>query len=149
MLTKYRQQQAIVDLIHGLEPEINQAQLSKPYHTIWQEVKDYLDQGYDPYEIHQELYRFKLSDNGGQLADIIDAILISEAGYRQTYPSLQEIGAELPPTRWFWQAWIPRGLLTLLAAWPGVGKTYLALDLAHRVMANLPAPDGAPFELET
>jgi hypothetical protein len=149
MLTERRQQQAIVDLIHGLEPELDHAQLSKPYRTLWQEVKDCLEHGYDPHEIHQELYRFKLSDRGETLAKIIDAILVSEPGYRQSYRSLQEIGAELPETSWFWQAWIPRGLLTLLAAWPGVGKTYLALDLARRVVANLPAPDESAFELET
>jgi hypothetical protein len=40
-------------------------------------------------------------------------------------------------------------LLTLLAAWPGVGKTYFALDLARRVIANLPAPDNSSFELST
>lgn len=149
MLIERRQQQAIVDLIHGLKPELDHSQLSKSYRTIWQEVKDCLDHSYDPHEIHQELYRLKLSEGGEKLADIIDAILVSEPGYRQTYRSLQEIGAELPQTSWFWQAWILRGLLTLLAAWPGVGKTYLALDLARRVVANLPAPDGSTFELET
>jgi hypothetical protein len=62
---------------------------------------------------------------------------------------LAEIGPELPQTTWFWQAWIPRGLLTLLAAWPGVGKTYLALDLAQRVIASLPTPDESTFVLKT
>lgn len=149
MLTERRQQQAIVDLIHGLEPELGYGELSKPYRKLWQEVQDCLKHGYDPHDIHQELVRLKLSESGEKLSDIIDAILVAEPGYRPSYPSLAEIGPELPQTTWFWQAWIPRGLLTLLAAWPGVGKTYLALDLAQRVITRLPAPDKSAFELRT
>lgn len=149
MLTERRQRQAIVDLIHGLEPELDYDELTKSYRKLWQEVQDCLQHGYDRYDIHQELYRFKQSESGEKLANIIDAILVAEPGYRPTYPSLATIGPELPQTTWFWQAWIPRGLLTLLAAWPGVGKTYLALDLAQRVITKLPAPDESAFELRT
>ncbi len=149
MLTERRQRQAIADLIHGLEPELNYAQLTKTYRKLWQEVLDCLDHGQDPHDVYQELYRLKLSEASEELADIIDAILVAEPGYRPKYPSLAEIGPELPQTTWFWQAWIPRGLLTLLAAWPGVGKTYLALDLAQRVIAGLPAPDESVFQLKT
>jgi len=149
MLTERRQQQAIVDLIHGLEPELDYDELTKPYRKLWQEVQDCLEHGYDPHDIHQELYRFKLSEAGEKLANIVDAILVAEPGSRPTYASLAEIGPDLPQTTWFWQAWIPRGLLTLLAAWPGVGKTYLALDLARRVITNLPTPDESSFVLKT
>jgi len=45
---------------------------------------------------------------------------------------------------WLWPGWIPRGMLTLLAAAPGTGKSLVALDLARRVIAGLPFPDGAP-----
>ena len=149
MLTERDQRQAIVDLIHGLKPELDYGDLSKLYRKLWEEVQDCLAHGYDRHDIHQELVRFKLSETGEKLADTIDAILIGEPGYRPSYPTLAEIGPQLPQTTWFWQAWIPRGLLTLLAAWPGVGKTYLALDLARRVITPLPAPDESPFALRT
>lgn len=149
VLTERRQQQAIVDLIFGFEPELPYQTLSKPYRVIWQEVQRFLQNGLDSHDIFQEMYRFKLSELGEPLADLIDAILVLEPGFRQNYLSLQEIGPDLPQTTWFWPDWIPRGLLTLLAAWPGVGKTYLALDLAHRVISDLPAPDESPFAIRT
>jgi len=149
MLTERRQQQAIVDLIHGLKPELQHHELSKPYRVLWQEVKQALHLGLDAHDIFQEMYRFKQSEAGEKLADIVEAILVLEPGYKQKHRSLQEIGPDLPQTTWFWPEWIPRGLLTLLAAWPGVGKTYVALDLAHRVISNSPAPDDASLEVRT
>jgi len=149
MLTERRQQQAIVDLLHGLTPELDYAALSKPYRRLWQEIRDCLDHNYNRHDIQQELYRLKLSESDEKLTGIIDAVLVAEPGYRAKYVTLQEIGPDLPQTTWFWPAWIPRGLLTLLAAWPGVGKTYLALDLARRVISQLPTPDEAEFDLRS
>jgi hypothetical protein len=40
-----------------------------------------------------------------------------------------------------------RGLPTLLAAAPGTGKSYLALDLARRIIAGEPYPDGQPVSV--
>ena len=37
------------------------------------------------------------------------------------YPSLHEMSAQFPPVDWLWPHWIPRGLLTLFGAAPGVG----------------------------
>ncbi len=36
-----------------------------------------------------------------------------------------------------------------MAAWPGVGKPYFALDLAHRVISGLDTPDGSAFDRGT
>jgi hypothetical protein len=46
--------------------------------------------------------------------------------------------------RWAWDLWLPVGVLTILAADPGVGKTRLCMDLARRVYLGLPWPDGSP-----
>lgn len=59
------------------------------------------------------------------------------------YPSLDELAGNLPPVAWLWPGWIPRGMITLLCAAPGAGKSFLALDLAHRLIAGRPFPDGA------
>jgi hypothetical protein len=147
MLTNRRQQQALADLLHGLEPEVFFEQFSEPYRSLWREICHLLDLGYDRYDIQQELARLKLREGDDQLAATIDAVQVLEPGATRQYTSLQEIGPALPQTTWLWPAWLPRGLLTLLAAWPGVGKTYFALDLARRVIANLPAPDGVPLNL--
>ena len=60
------------------------------------------------------------------------------------YPSLGDISWDFPPVDWLWPSWIPRGMLTLLAAAPGVGKSLVALDLARRIIHDRPFPDGAP-----
>jgi hypothetical protein len=49
-------------------------------------------------------------------------------------------GAEL---RWVWHGWIQLGVLNLVLADAGVGKTRFVLDLARRVRHSLPWPDGA------
>ncbi len=60
------------------------------------------------------------------------------------YPSLHDLSGRFPPVDWLWPSWIPRGMLTLLGAAPGVGKSFVALDLARRLIHGEPFPDGAP-----
>jgi hypothetical protein len=59
---------------------------------------------------------------------------------------LAELAAGLPPVEWLWPGWIPRGMLSLLGAAPGAGKSLLALDLARRIIHGQPLPDGAPID---
>ena len=66
------------------------------------------------------------------------------AGPASAFASLDQLSAGIPPVSWLWPGWIPRGMITLLCAAPGAGKSYLALDLARRLIAGLPWPDGAP-----
>jgi len=54
---------------------------------------------------------------------------------------------DLPPIEWAWRGWMANGVLTLLAAPPGAGKSLIALDLARRVIEGMPAPDGAPLAM--
>ncbi len=60
------------------------------------------------------------------------------------YPSLHDLSGKFPPVDWLWPSWIPRGMLTLFGASPGVGKSFVALDLARRIIHGQPFPDGAP-----
>ena len=60
-----------------------------------------------------------------------------------SFPSLDQLAPNIPPVTWLWPGWIPRGMITLLCAAPGAGKSYFALDLARRLIAGLPWPDGA------
>lgn len=139
MLTERRQQQLIAELIHGRLPLVEMGLLQDPYDYLWELVI-----ALEPQQAYQELLRLKL--NEPELAEVIEAILAMAPGAMPSHRSLAEIGPNLPQTTWFWPNWIPRGLLTLLAAWPGVGKTYLALDLARRLIESLPAPDEALFQ---
>jgi len=48
------------------------------------------------------------------------------------------------PISWLWEGRIARGKITLIAGNPGLGKSFLALDLAARVSTGIPFPDGTP-----
>jgi len=58
------------------------------------------------------------------------------------FPSLATIAEGLPPIEWMWKGWVPKQMLTLLGGFGGVGKSYVALDLARRVIAGEMLPDG-------
>lgn len=142
MLTHRRQQQVIADLIHGIESDIDLEQLEEPYEQIFKWVE-----GYDSQTAYQHLIRLKMQDE--TLAGVIDGILACEPGERREFPSLKAMGANMPQSTWFWEGWIPRGMMTLLAAWPGIGKTYVAQYLAHCITDGQPAPDGQALDIRT
>jgi hypothetical protein len=70
--------------------------------------------------------------------------IIAEAEREVSIPRLGEL--TLPEIEWVWKGWIPRGMLTLLGAMPSAGKSYLALDLARRVIGGMDFPDGSPVQ---
>jgi hypothetical protein len=43
---------------------------------------------------------------------------------------------------WVWPGRLPAGKLTLVVGDPGVGKSWLTLDMAARISRELPWPDG-------
>ena len=150
MLTLNRQKQAVADLIHDLPVDIDPQKFEPKHKRIW----DYIDHLTAEYELDkatllQELHRWKMADGNDDLRHIIDDILNLNPGQKSEYPTLAQIGPTLPEIQWLWRGWIPRGYLTLLAAAPGVGKSYFALDIAYRLANGLTAPDDNPFEIDT
>jgi hypothetical protein len=71
---------------------------------------------------------------------------IRSAGEPLTFPNLAEIADNLKPIRWLWPNWVPRGMLSILGAYQGTGKSYLVLDLARTVIHGGPWPDGTLSE---
>ena len=55
---------------------------------------------------------------------------------------LTEFASE--PVRWLWDAWLPRGVVTLMDGNPGVSKSTLVADLVARVTTGRAWPDGQP-----
>jgi len=45
---------------------------------------------------------------------------------------------------WLWPGVIPRGMLSLIGGKQGLGKSFLICDLAARISAGQPMPDGTP-----
>jgi len=52
------------------------------------------------------------------------------------------------PVEWIWPGRIPRGKLSILAGDPGLGKSFVTLDLAARLSAGAAWPDHCPNTIE-
>jgi len=141
MITERRQIQAIADLIGGQKPEIGSEQMTEDFAWLHNLVANAA-----PGQVYSLLAQLKMEKENRDIAPLLDEIMAATPGLRLTHPSLAQLGPDLPRVQWLWPQWIPRGLLTLLAAWPGVGKTYVALDIAHRLISHLPTPDGGTFQ---
>lgn len=63
-------------------------------------------------------------------------------GRPRDYSTMAQLAPRLKPVEWVWKSWIPRGMLSLLGAAPGAGKSLLALDLCRRVTHSMAWPDG-------
>jgi hypothetical protein len=58
--------------------------------------------------------------------------------------TMADIAQILATQLWLWPGWLAMGVLNVVAADPGVGKTRFALDLARRLWHGEPWPDGQP-----
>jgi len=47
-------------------------------------------------------------------------------------------------TTWLWPGWLPKGKITLFEGDPGLGKSFVTLDLCARLTTGRPMPDGSP-----
>jgi hypothetical protein len=63
---------------------------------------------------------------------------LARFGYEPVMTRLSDITPE--PLRWLWPGRIPLGKLTVISGDPGLGKTFLAHDIAARVSAGRPWP---------
>jgi hypothetical protein len=149
MRTLQHQLQDIADWIAGLEldPKPTAADFADgPLRAAWYAITNI------PWNDQPRLYRdFCLSamrpamagyPNGPQLYDRVQRVI----PYTDDRPfrSLAEIAPDLQPVQWLWPNWLPLGMITLLAAKPGAGKSLIALDLAHRIISGQSWPDGSP-----
>jgi hypothetical protein len=142
-MLRYSQIQMVADRLSGRErgrgrPEV----LDEPWRTVYERVQR-VD---DPALAERELWKATagLEDRHG----VVEAVLeqVPQAEDWRVYPSLEELARTLGPVEWLWPGWIPRGMLSLLGAAPGAGKSLVALDLARRLLAGEGFPDGAEME---
>jgi len=49
------------------------------------------------------------------------------------------------PLRWLWENMIPRGKLTVMCGDPGLGKSFMTLDILSRISTGSPMPGEAEF----
>jgi len=146
MLTTRLQIQAVADLLAGLgETSLPVGDFSEPCRMAYRAILDVRgpDSHDTPLAAAQQALLKALEDRPDR-DSIIAAVFTAMPGAKRDFPSLQEIAASLPEVTWLWPDWIPRGMITLLGAAPGTGKSYLALDLARCIIAGGKFPDGAP-----
>ena len=119
----------------GVEPE----QFCEPYRSAWEAVAQAAFMDEDVFAALAHV--FSGEPNGKAiLGEIVSALPEADPAFF----SLAKLAETLTPVEFLWRRWIPRGMLSALVAAPGAGKSYVALDLCHRITAGLPFPDGAP-----
>ena len=88
-------------------------------------------------DISNDLRTRLIAQGGERLADQLSELL-----YRETrYLTLAELAETLEPVAWLWERWLPLGMLSVLAARPGAGKSLVALDLIRKITAGEAWPD--------
>ncbi len=145
-LPTIRQIQILADLIVGKPvPNLDPNQLITPWAEYYTYLSDWIerrvyttDQLSDQFFDKMEYWNIGESTHLDLVQEAIDS--------PTTYPDACQVFAQLPDHDWLWPGWIPRGLWTLLAAEPGTGKTYLALDLALRIVNGSDWPDGSEIK---
>ena len=140
MLTKKMQIQAVVDRLHGLPTTLTAANLAEPWRTCWQALENADGNKRDALVLAMQ----DRDDRDAILGAVFSAVPGAPLGH---FPSLLEMDQAglLAPIEWLWTDWIPLGMLSLLTASPGAGKSMVALDLAGRIIESTTFPDGSPI----
>lgn len=139
MLTRRMQIQAIADRLAGLPVESHIKDFEMPWQLCWQAITQA-----QPGTEHESLNQCILGLQNPK--EIQEKIMAIRPGYRPQIISLDELAMELRPIEWVWNGWIPRGMLTALGASQGSGKSFVATDLAWRIIHNQGYPDGSPVK---
>ncbi len=138
MLTPRLQIQAVADRLAGRLVDTPHRHFQEPWRTCLDALKD----KDDPKSARQALE--DALKNHPERASIIEKIFSAIPGYSMHFDSLAELKDQLTPIRFLWPGWLPVGMLTLMGAAPGTGKSFLAADLAWRITTDQGFPDGCP-----
>jgi len=135
----------IAALLNGRLPEgYTLEQLERLYFTFDEPWRNYLGPLLDAMQVPDGVGRSSFIASYVNITPEHRELACQEAERTLHIPAMQEL--VLPEIEWLWQGWIPRGMLTLFGAMPSAGKSYVALDLARRVIAGTTFPDGTPVE---
>jgi hypothetical protein len=130
-MLKWNQIQAVADKLAGQERMmVRPGDLDEPWRTLYRRLEP-VD---DPAMRERALWKATagMEDRNALVEEVVVALLGTSGVER--HRSLGKLADDLEPVRWLWPGWIPRGMLSLLGAAPGAGKSLLALDLARRVI---------------
>ena len=141
--TGRRHAEAVARTLHGVAASVR----------VWEWVKGEVPEGGD---VSDWLDADHTVEELLSLADVLveyeppTTVAVNGAnGQQQPVPTLNIVTlADIPPTEvsWLWPLRLPRGKLSLIAGDPGLGKSYLMLDLAARVSLGGLWPDGGDVD---
>jgi hypothetical protein len=132
--------QGIADRAAGLEVTYDSRLFDDPYRSIYEALRDVHVSGEGVGSVNRVILE-ALQDREDK-QEIFTEILTADPGGTMDVESLADIADGLPPIEYEWYPWLPKGLLTVLGASQGVGKSFVGLDLAHRVIDLGRWPDG-------
>jgi hypothetical protein len=133
--------QLIADRLAGYDYELPAGEMAEPWKTLWARMNhEVLAPSYDLAGARRVLQA--LTTGLPHQRALVAGVLHRIPEEPVQYPSLGRLAATLEPIAWLWEGWIPRGMLTLLGASPGAGKSLVALDLARRIIHGEAFPDG-------
>lgn len=135
MITRQMQMQAVAGLLNGQATALPIRAFDERWYLAYIILESIRDRSRD--ELELALFNCLKDEELGRA-------VLRLARNPVTYPTLEETAETLVPISWLWLDWIPRGMITLLGAVPGAGKSFLALDLARRIIESAPFPDGSP-----
>jgi len=138
MLTQRMQVQLIADRLAGLPVQADVRFLTQPWLNCWIAITS-ATSGLEQDALYKAIAG--LPDQ----KEILQTILATRPGYVPSIPSLKDIASDLPPIEWVWKGWIPRGMISVLGASQGSGKSFVAMDLAFRIVHNIGFPDSSPI----
>lgn len=136
MLTMRMQVQYIADRLAGFPVEADARFFTQPWQACWNAINS-AEPG------HEQEALFNLTQGLSNQREILQSILGTRPGFTPNLKSLDDLGATLPPITWTWKDYIPNGLLSILAASQGSGKSFVGLDLAHCIIQRGVFPDGS------
>lgn len=145
MITQKMQIQAVANLLAGIESDLNRAQFEEPIRNIYEALhqqRDLLCSLKTNALLFESILKGAAGE-GDKGKKLVNAILAAVPGQQDTHAPFGTLAENLEPIQWLWQNWVPVGMLSLLGGAPGAGKSFIALDLARRVIHGETFPDGA------
>lgn len=150
MLTERLQRAAIWQLSQGKQPanRIQPEKFAEPWRTIYLLLERRLANPVDnsdesPLEwavSSANIIPASLYDYWDKVDEVVSRIESAERDVK--LHTLGDVAKRYPPVQWLWEGWLPRSMLTLLAAKPGAGKTHWILDLVRTLQQGGVWPDG-------
>jgi hypothetical protein len=135
--------QAVADRMVGMEVPYKLKQFNSPWRECMEALRDFRPA--ENRHIGTKVL-FEVLGQRPDWGDILQQITQVEPGRRLEVLSLAELAQDLSDIAYEWDPWLPRGMLTVLGASQGVGKSFVALDMAYRVINGGRWPDDTPCE---